>query len=1018
MDLAILVFVPFALAVLQATPFYRDVPYMVRTWVNVGVLGIIFFALLGYFPFIQEAGLSQGAVTRLIEWVPELSLSLSWYLDGLSLLFGLIITGIGAGIFLYTGYYFDDAEEGTRFSMWLMGFAGAMLGVVLAGNLLSMFILWELTSVTSFMLIGFKGAKDPAARWGAQQAFLITGGGALALVLGIVLLGNMTGTILGTGAFSFELSDILNADPESFVLHPFYAVATVLIMIGAFTKSAQFPFHFWLPNAMSAPTPASAYLHSATMVKAGIYLLARLYPPLHNDLLWTMGLVLIGVTTMLIGAWFALSKRDLKGVLAYLTVSTLGAIVALLGLPNYEGMKAAMLMIVAHALYKAPLFLSVGTIEHNTGTRNLDELGNLRAYMPRLTWVVGISVLSMAGLFPLFGFVAKELLIDGFLHWEVGISGAMLALVVFSAILTVTAGLILFWEAFFQAPKHEIHYHESSTWLDATPIILAACSVVFSGLVIAGVFFQPLLQTIIPKEVNLYFFPPDGFLNPAFQLSTLALVIGFLLFVSRDYWIRFMGLPIPEGTKTFKQILNFIDFIGNQVVKSQNGQIRYYLVIIFAVLAIVLTVGGNLGFLLSESLARITFTEPSGEAVLKGVILVLACAAAFYSVIVRNHLNATLSMGLVGYAIGVIFLLEPAPDVALVQFLVETLLTILTILILGRISRSQRETVMKQLWEGRLRFHSVKGGSKAVSLGVMRDVIIASAVGAVVFIFTLTALVTRPQVNVANEVAFCNDNSLDVIDSTTRNSIVIYHICNAESQLGVTDIVGAIVTDYRAMDTLIEISVFAVAALGVLTLLSRGLNVQSPFSPRSKKEAYPEEFDVDTMEQLEDARDISTPFTRLVARIVLLLGFLVAFSHINFGGSAPGDGFTAGAFLGLATALWYVVFGYKVAKDRLKAFAPHRLLRIGLVVAIVNASLPMLLSGSFLGYVNYGKMLGIDTLLSDFGLKLSSTLVYETAIFLVVFGGFLAIIEAIAHPAEAGDFGKEEQDIKTSEEGI
>ena len=1026
MDLAVLVLIPFLLALLLATPQYHAVPYQVRTWVNVAALGGVFFALLGYFPYIEAAALSQGAVVRVLEWVPELGVSLSWYLDGLSLLFGLIISGVGAGIFLYTGFYFDDEADGNRFSMWLMAFAGAMLGVVLAGNVVTMFILWELTSVTSFMLIGFKGAKYEDARWGARQAFLITGGGALALILGLILLGSMAGTISGQGGVLLEFADILTLEPSAFVAHPFYGVATVLIMLGAFTKSAQFPFHFWLPNAMSAPTPASAYLHSATMVKAGIYLLARVYPPLHGDTLWVMTLVSVGVFTMLLGAFFALGKRDLKGLLAYLTVSTLGAIVALLGLPAYEGMKAAMVMILAHSLYKAPLFLSVGTIEHSTGTRNLDELGGLRAYMPRTMLVVLVSVLSMAGLFPLFGFVAKEVLIDGFVLWGVGVGGAMTLFITLSALLTVTAGGILFWEAFIQQPKHELHYHESSRWLEATPIVLAACSVLFSGLVLFDVGLKPLLQTIVPKDIKLYLFPPDGFANTAFQLSTFALVVGAGLVVFRRFIVRWSGFPlVPTGTAMFRGFLWGVNLLGNQVVKSQNGQIRYYLVVIWAVLAFVLAVGGQLDSLLVRAWALVVYSEPTSEAMLKGVILGLACIAAIYSVIEKNHLNSVLSLGLVGYAIGVIFLLEPAPDVALVQFLVETLLTILTILMLGRISLTQRESVVKRLWEGRLRlipqrtrYDDGTEKPRTLHLGVMRDLVIAVAVGVVVFIFTLTALVSRPQVDVSQ-----GENLCDVLsytpEATQRSSISVYHICNAYRELGGTDVVGSIVTDYRAMDTLIEIGVFAVAALGVFTLLTRGLRLSNPLSPRSKPEDYKDEFDPATIDDVQDARDISTPFTRFVSRIVFTLGFILAFAHINYGGVAPGDGFTAGAFLGLATALWYIVFGFKTAKERLKLFTPHRLLRVGLLLALLNGAVPMFFGGGFLGYLNYGKELGIEPILSDFNLKISTTLLYEIAIFLVVFGGFVMIIEAIAHPkfVERMDDKKVQDDAQAKSAG-
>jgi multicomponent K+:H+ antiporter subunit A len=992
MDIALLNAIPLVLAILLGIPALKPLwTRPIRTVVTSGAMLFIFVALLGYFPYIEQASLTMGAVVRTIEWLPELHLNLSFYLDGLALFFALIVTGIGAGIFLYTGYYFDDDAEGLRFTMYLMAFAGAMLGVVLSGNLITMFILWELTSITSFMLIGFKGDKEPNARWGAIQALLITGGGALALLIGLVLLGVMAGQTLGT-SFTFELESILSLDPLS--AHPYYGVAMLLIVIGAFTKSAQFPFHFWLPNAMSAPTPASAYLHSATMVKAGIFLLLRLYPVLHASAEWTMLLVGIGMLTMFIGAYFSLGKRDLKGILAYLTVSTLGAIVALIGLPEYEGIKAAILMILAHALYKAALFLSVGTIEHNTGTRNVDELGGLRQYMPTFAIVVLISVLSMAGLFPLFGFVAKEVFIDAFLHWDFSLSGWVVFILAVSATFTVTAGLIVFWDVFIKKPTHEIHYHASSAVLSVTPSLLAVGSILFTLLVVLELWLKPLIQQITPIEVKLYLLPPGGLANPAFQISTLALLIGFGLFLIRDRWLFLAGLPLPQGTTLFKGLMQGIDFIGDQVVKSQNGQIRYYLVVIFSAISLLLILSGQLNdFTLAVGNLE---TIPRADYVLRAMLLILCCAAAVYVAIVRNHFIAALSLGLVGYAIGGMFLLEPAPDVALVQFLVETLATILIIVILSRISPTQRQAVMAKLWKGRLRFDNH-------NLGVYRDILVAGSVGFAVFLFTLTALASRPEPSTNAFQELCTQPIAQGQPNPegVHTSITVYHLCNTETDFPITDVVGAIVTDYRGMDTIIEITVFTAAALGVLTLLSRGLNMKDPLA--AKKAKVYDEFDREVLSEIKDSTSLSTPFTRFVARLVLLVGFVIAFAHLNYGGLGPGDGFTAGALLALAVSLWYITFGYAEAKERLPIFAPHRFIRAGLLLVMINAVIPIFLGESFMSFVEYDRLLGIYDLLGFFGLHITSTFVYETAIFLTVFGGFTSIMEAIGHPQESAE---------------
>jgi NADH:ubiquinone oxidoreductase subunit 5 (subunit L)/multisubunit Na+/H+ antiporter MnhA subunit len=992
MDLALINAIPLVLAILLAIPGLEGVwRREVRTAVTTGTMVLLFVALLGYFPFLQEAGATMSAVSRVVEWVPEMGISLSFYLDGLALFFALIVTGIGAGIFLYTGYYFDDDAEGLRFTRFLMAFAGAMLGVVISGNLITLFVMWELTSITSFMLIGFKGAKYPDARFGALQALLITGGGALALILGLALLGVVAGQANGTGP-TYELSQILQLDPIT--AHPYYGAIALLIMIGAFTKSAQFPFHFWLPNAMSAPTPASSYLHSATMVKAGIFLLMRLYPVMQGGSEWTIGLVVIGTLTMLIGAYFSLGKRDLKGVLAYLTVSTLGAIVALVGLPAYEGIKAAVLMILAHALYKAALFLAVGTIEHNTGTRSLDELGGLRRQMPLFAAVVAISALSMAGMIPLVGFVAKELFLDAFLHWEAAASAFITAVLAFSAMLTVTAGAMVYWDVFETPPQHEVHYHASSPILAITPALLALGTILFAVFITFDIVLEPLVQQISPKQISLYLLPSGGLSNPAFQISTLAIIIGVALFVVRRRWLWVTRPPMISGPTFFRAFTQGLDWIGDQVVRSQNGQIRYYLVVIFATLSGLLLTANLIPDLVTD-LGNVQATSDA-ISLFKAMLLVMCCACAFYVTVARNHLVAALSLGLVGYTIGGLYLLEPAPDVALVQLLVETLGTILIIVMLGRISQRQRRAVMARLWKGRSRFDDRP-------LGIYRDMVVAGSVGFVVFVFTLTALLNRPPVTAGAFQAFCAMPLEEGIPAAAQpgRSIAIYHVCNTQADFGFTDIVGAIVTEYRGMDTMIEIAVFTAAALGVLTLLSRGLNMANPLSARRSK-AY-SDFDREALSEIRETTRLSTPFTRYVSRLVLPLGFMVALAHLNYGGTGPGDGFTAGALLGLVVALWYVVFGYAEARQRLALFAPHRLVRLGLLLVIVNAFLPLLLGGSFMGHVEYDRLLGLYDVFGFFGLHLTSTFVYETSIMLTVFGGFSSIVEAIAHPQESAE---------------
>ena len=1014
MDIALINAVPFLLALLLAAkPLMQIIPKAGRAWLVFAVMALLFFGLLSYWPQLQsidqlykeptriEAALenpprglteaqlverearlqaelaeaeanapADNAIIRELQWVPELGLALTFYLDGLSMLFALVITGIGAVIFLYAGFYFEDGDEQLRFLMIFSAFAGAMLGVVLAGNLLTMFVMWELTSITSFLLIGFKGAKSAEARFASMQALLITNAGALALLIGLVLLGVASSDTLNLAqAFTFELTDILHADPQDLAGHVLYPASLVMIMIGAFTKSAQFPFHFWLPGAMSAPTPASAYLHSATMVKAGIYLLLRLHPPMHDSELWSVGIVAVGCTTMFIGALFALTKRDLKGLLAYATVSKLGAIVLLIGLPGEAGIEAALIGILAHALYKSALFLVAGTIDHNTGTRVIEKLGGLREFMPIETGVAIISGLSMAGFPFLLGFLAKEELIHAALDF--GIFNPITFVVVSASALTVTAAFIYIWDVFFAPPLEVIHYHQSSRWLHYAPAVMAVMTVAL-GLG-AGVVVAPLI-TPATHEPSLSL-PVLPQLNQAFLFSVGAIITGYAIFVARRFWLLHIHrLQLPTGTEIYQGLLDVADWLGSQALRLQSGQVRYYLVIILGTLAVGLLGAGQIGdFIASLQIIqpRLSLTDFDGTDLLRLLLLLGMVVSALYSVLVRRHTTAALILGAFGYSVGALFLLEPAPDVSLVQFLVETLATVLIIIMLGRISTKQRREAQARLWLGRSMVRNI-------NLGIIRDVLIAGAVGFAVFIFAATAVASRPD----------------------RNTIADYHLQNAEAQTGVEDIVGAIVTDYRGMDTYIEISVFAVAALGVLTLLARGYERTSPFSPADA--VVQGEFEEDVLEELKDFKKMDTPFIALVTRYVLPLSFLVGLSHIINGSHAPGDGFTAGVLMGLATALWYVVFGYEEAEKRLPWFNPSRLMRAGLLVSMANGVLTLLLGAEFAGHVDYDALLGIKDFLAPFELKLNSTLVFEIGIFLTVFGGVGMITETIAHPIRSG----------------
>ncbi|MEO1439466.1 MAG: hydrogen gas-evolving membrane-bound hydrogenase subunit E, partial [Chloroflexota bacterium] len=748
--------------------------------------------------------------------------------------------------------------------------------------------------------------------------------------------------------FNFDMSQALaNGKIND---HPWYVAIVLLLMLAAFTKSAQFPFHFWLPGAMTAPTPASAFLHSATMVKAGIYLLARMHPIMYDHPLWINGIAAVGITTMFISALFALKQRDLKGLLAYSTTSWLGVLVTLIALPSFNGFKALTIGIIAHALYKSALFLSVGSIDHSFGTRNLDEVRGIWKYMPATGVVVILSALSMAGIPLLMGFVAKEVLLDASVNYIATytfFSNAGVWLVVISAALTGTAGYILIWDVFFNGKNDNLHYHAMPEYSMAGPLALAIGGTALLPFLLEPL-IVPLVHTVTPKEFELHLIPEGGFANPYFQLSLLAIGLGLVIFAGRRVVTTQSWQFLPfTGAQGYAGFITGIERIAAITLRSQDGRIRHYLVIILGTVAVVLLlfdVGSNLFVV---SLSALTPTAIQFSAILNIMLLVLAIGAVIASIVIKRHLIAALAVGVFGYAVGGIFIVEQAPDVALVQFLIETLATVMIITMIGRISHTQRKQMADHLWD------TSRGG-------LYRDIVISSVIGLSVFLFTLTAVANRP----------------------LRSTISDWYIENTDAEVGIPDIVAAIVTDFRGMDTLIEITVFSMAALGVLSLLAVNRSDEG-------KEADP--LDVGL---LRETHVNSTPFLHTVAYVVFPIALLLAFIHLFYGGEGPGDGFTAGVVAGLGIAMGYVVFGYYEVRDIMgRWIAPINYVSFGLTLGVVNAALPLIWGAPWLSHWSI-KWFNFA------GLHPGSTLLFETAIGVTVFGAVGLVMESIAYPRD------------------
>lgn len=756
--------------------FARRVARKHTGWV-LAVLPLALFLLL----CLHAPAIIAGAViTETYPWAANLGVELAFVLDGLSLLFSLIITGIGTLIVIYTNYYLAGDSGMGRFYLYLLIFMGSMLGLVLAGNILTMFVFWELTSASSYLLIGYKH-EYPEARRGAQQGLLITAGGGLALLFGLLLLGEAARSVGVPAAEAYTFQAILAAG-EQIRATDLYVPALILIFLGCFTKSAQFPFHFWLPNAMQAPTPASAFLHSATMVKAGVYLLARLSPGLGGTAFWSGALIVFGGITMVWSAILALRQYDIKGLLAYSTLSKLGTLVLLIGLAGEYAFEAVVTVILAHALYKSALFMVAGIVDHEAGTRDLRMLGGLRRHMPIAAALAIIAALSMAGIPVLFGFVAKEWQLKAALESplpEVWSYGALAALLV-SAILTIAYSWRLVNGIFFgeQGKGVPAHVHEAPRGMLLGPLLPTALSVILPlGLLPAlSHLLQPAAAAIAAAEVELHLYLWEG-ITPAFLLSVLAIVVGVA--VARfERRVAAWPSPLPGWLNTDRIYDQAIDGVlhGSKAltVTLQAGRLRTYVVIIILTF---LAIVGPLFLLYGTNAANIRLSDDTLGLIPHEVIAALLIAAGVVATIrARSRVGAIISLGVVGAMISLFFVLFSAPDLALTQLLIEVLLTVFLLLVFSVLPAS---------------FESLS--SRATRI---RDGIIAIGVG-------------------------CLMAGLAFVSAASELFTPIAPFFLEESIPGGKghNVVNVILVDFRSLDTLGEIIVLFIAALGIYGLL-------------------------------------------------------------------------------------------------------------------------------------------------------------------------------------------------------
>ncbi len=911
-----------------------------------------------------------GAVTSVTPWVPALGLELALRMGLLQWVMVLVVAGIGVLVLAYCTWYFAEtpADSLTGFGLAFTAFVGTMLGLVLADDLLLLYVFWELTTVFSYLLIGFRPTDRPG-RLAAMQALLVTTFGGLTMLVGMLVLGQQAGT--------FRISAILAAPPAG----PATTVALLLVLVGALTKSAQLPFHFWLPAAMAAPTPVSAYLHAASMVKAGVYLVALLAPAFSTTPGWHPVVLGLGTATMLLGGARALRQLDLKLLLAYGTVSQLGFLMVLVGLGTRTAALAGLTMLLAHALFKATLFLVVGIVDHQTGSRDLRELSGVGRRMPVVAAAAALAGASMAGVPPLLGFVGKETVWAALLEITEGTRGdlppaagwAVLVGLVLGSALTAAYTLRFWWGAFAAKRGVEATRVEPvPTPFALAPAVLAALTV---GLGFAGALLTDVLDgyaDLLPAGEEEEYLALWHGLELPLALSAAALLLGLLLFGLQDQYCR---LAARLGTRftadaAYRVGLRRVDrFSVEATGLLQRGSVPTYLaVILLVVLALpgaatvaVLTggtEGGPLGVRLWDSPAQ-------------GVVALVTVLAALAAARSRRRLRAVALAGVTGYGAGMIFLLHGAPDVALTQVLVETVSLVVFVLVLRRLPPffSDRPLSMRRWWRAAL----------------------GATVGTAVSGFLLVSANARTATPIS--LAF-PDAAYDF--GYGRN------------------VVNITLVDIRAWDTLGEIAVLVAAATGVASLIF--IDSRTSGIRRVRDIPYPRDVQKLSSRQgrrawLPGPRTLSPERRSIVFEVITRLVFhtimVFAVYLLLAGHNLPGGGFSAGMVAGLALVVRYLAGG-RYELDEAAPVDAGVLIGTGLFVAAVASLGPLLVSGeaqrTYDVYL-YPPLLGEIHLVSSVG--------FDIGVFLVVVGLTLDVLRTfgsrldrhILHEEQARDRG-------------
>ena len=882
------------------------------------IAGLASLAGLALLATLTPAVMAGGAPTVDVPWLPQAGIGFVLRVDGLAWMFAMMVLAIGALVVLYAAYYLSPRDSASRFFAYLMLFMGAMLGLVLAGDILLMVLFWEVTSISSFLLIGFWTQRRDA-RQGARMALTVTGLGGMALLGGAIMLGQVVG--------SYRLEDILAAG-EVVRASPWYPAIVVLVLIGAFTKSAQFPFHFWLPQAMAAPTPVSAYLHSATMVKAGVFLLVRLYPVLSGTEFYTVTVSIVGATTLLLGAWIAIFQHDLKGLLAYSTISHLGLITLLLGLSTPLAVVAALFHILNHATFKASLFMAAGIIDHETGTRDMRRLGNLRHYLPWTSALAITASFAMAGVPLLNGFLSKEMFYAEAL--DIAEDGPRMFTVVaafLAGAFAVAYSLRFVHDTFFgQGPRdvtREIHEPPLFMKLPVAVLVVACLAVGIAPAATVGPMLASAAHSVLGNDMPEYSLSIWHGFNLPLMMSLGGMLCGIALYFGlRRLFDLHAIVRRSWGRHLFYVNVDALYTLARRFTRRiANGSLQRSLLLMLLT-AMVLATLPALGGLLDTGPGSDRQPMPLQGWALWAMLVVATLATL---VMHRQRLTALIVMGAVGTAVSLIFVFLSAPDLALTQLLVEMATIALMLLALNylpQVSPTPRADSRRGLRRWRDAAIAITGGVIVATLAWL--------------------MMTRPSNTVAGEL-----------------------LARSLPEAWGSNVVNVILVDFRGTDTLGEIAVFGMAGLLVHALLRR-----ARLAPEERVPGPP----------------LTLPIAATLGHVLFPLALAVSLYLFLRGHNQPGGGFIAGLVLTIPLLLQYVLLGSRHVESRL-GFDYVRVIGIGLLVALAGGIAPMLLGYPFL---TSGHAEPVLPLIGS--VPLASALVFDTGVYLVVFGGAMLIL--------------------------